>query len=120
MTEEVSWHVELSVRTGRLNDFRELTGDMVEATRQEHGVLSYQRYVIANGTLVHLYERYENSAAALAHLRNFAARFGSRFSTMVERRRFIVFGRPSDELRRRLDEYGPTYCVPFGDFSYWG
>jgi quinol monooxygenase YgiN len=120
MTDEVSWHVELAVKPGRLESFRALTGEMVEFTRRESGVLGYQRFVSDDGEFVHVYERYADSAAALAHLRGFATNFGDRFLVLVERRRFTVFGRPSDELRRFLDQFGATYLRPFGDFAYWG
>ncbi len=120
MTNEISWHVELTVKPGQLESFRALTGEMVELTRRERGVLSYQRFVSDDGKLVHVYERYADSAAAVAHLRQFATNFSGRFLTVVERRRFTVFGQPNDELRRLLDEFGATYLRPFGDFAYWG
>ena len=47
----------------------------------------------------------------------FATNFGERYAALVERRRFTVFGDPSDELRRLLD--GPTYLKPFGPWRYW-
>jgi quinol monooxygenase YgiN len=120
MSETISWHVELAVKPGQLDAFRALTGEMVAFTRTESGVRSYQRFVSGDGTRVHVYESYEDSAAALAHLKNFAVRFGSRFLTMVERRSFTVFGRPSAELRQVLDGLGATCAAPFGDFAYWG
>jgi hypothetical protein len=59
-------------------------------------------------------------AAAVEHLRNFAATFGARFVAMVERKRFLVFGQPSDALRAILDEFNAAYHRPFGPFAYWG
>jgi hypothetical protein len=69
---------------------------------------------------VYAQECYESSEAAAAHLRKFAAAFGQRFSAMVERKRFVVFGDPSDELRALLGIYRATYHRPFGSFAYWG
>ena len=119
MGDEVAWRVELTVRPDQLDSFRALTGEMLEATRREPGVLSYQRFVSEQGDCVHLYERYADSAAALAHLRNFAAKFAARFLTMVERKRFLVFGTPSEELRQQLDQFGAIYLKPLGHFDYW-
>ena len=119
MSKEVSWHVELTLKSGQIESFQALTGEMVEAARSDSGVLSYQRFVSNDGTLIHVYERYADSAAALTHPRNFAKNFSSRYLTMVERRRFLVFGRPNDELRRLLNEFGAIYLRPFGDFAYW-
>jgi quinol monooxygenase YgiN len=117
---EVAWHVELEVRSGQLANFLALTARMVEETRNERGVLSYQRFVNDEATIIHVYERYESSDAALAHLQVFKERFAAEFSAMVSRSRFVVYGQPNDELRRVLGGLGATcYLRPFGDFSYW-
>ena len=116
---EISWHVELRVKPGQLSNFRTLTGEMVIVTRREPGVLSYQRFVSEDGTIIHLYERYADSAAAVAHLEAFAKRFAERFSATVERKAFTVFGCPSVELKAVLDRVNAMYLKPFGDFDYW-
>lgn len=120
MRDGIAWHVELAVRPGQLENFRALTAEMVEVTRREAGVLAYRRFVSEDGALVYIYERYADDAAALAHLRNFMAEFGPRFAAMVERRRFIVFGRPGGELREMLAGFGASFAPPLGDFEYWG
>lgn len=103
---------------GQLDHFLELTAEMVEETANEPGVLAYQRFIGDDGT-VYVVERYENSEAALAHLEAFRSRFAERFSSMVTRRRFIVYGTPSAELKGVLDGFGPVYLRPLGDLPYW-
>ena len=56
MGEQVSWQVELAVKPGELDNFRTLTEEMVESTRGEPGVLSYERFVSTDGQMVHVYE----------------------------------------------------------------
>jgi quinol monooxygenase YgiN len=119
MLDQVSWQVELAVKPGEIDNFRRLTGEMVEFARQENGVLSYQRFITPDGQFVHIYESYLNSTAAAAHLREFQARFAERFSRLVRRVRFTVYGNPSTELRELLDGFGASYLTPFGDFEYW-
>src|SRR5216683_2022427 len=119
MGDQVSWLVELAIKPGQLNNFRKLTGEMVESTQVEPGVLSYERFVSEDGKVVHVYERYADSSAALAHLRTFSQKFAARFLRMVERTRFTVFGVPTEELRGVLDGFGAIYLKPFGDFKYW-
>lgn len=119
MSKEVAWQVELAVKPGQLEGFRALTGEMVEFTRREPGVLSYQRFVSGDGKTVHVHERYADSTSALLHLGNFSARFSDRFLLLVERRRFTVYGEPSPELRKVLDGLGAVYLAPFGDFECW-
>jgi quinol monooxygenase YgiN len=114
----VSWHVELAVKPGELDNFRALTREMVEFARSEAGVVVYERFVSPDGNDVHVYERWVDSPAALTHLQAFGEQFGARFSSMVERKRFTVYGTPSDELKRVLDRFGATtYLRPFGGFS---
>jgi len=117
---QVSWSVELGVRAGCLDEFETLTGEMVTSVQGESGVLAYQRFISDDRRTVHVHERYENSDAAMAHLVKFAATFGDRYASLVERKRFIVFGEPSDALRTLLDRYGASYHRPFGPFPYWG
>ena len=117
MGDQVSWQVELAVKPGELENFRALTAEMVEFARSEPGVLIYERFVSADGEVVYVYERYADAAAAVAHLRTFAQKFGARFAGMVDRKRFTVFGNPGEELKRVLDGYGATYLGPFGGFS---
>jgi quinol monooxygenase YgiN len=117
MSGAIAWQVELAVRPGELENFRTLTREMVESTQGERGVLLYERFVSADGTVVYVYERYADSAAAVAHLLTFAHKYGARFAQLVERRRFIVFGTPSAELQRILDRFDATYLRPFDGFS---
>jgi quinol monooxygenase YgiN len=116
---EIAWRVELQIKPGQLGNFQTLTAEMVEATRRERGVLSYQRFVNEAGTTIHIYERYADSAAALAHLAIFSERFADRFGAMVGRKTFTVFGNPSAELKMALDRFDPVYLKPFGDLDYW-
>ena len=117
MRGEISWQVELTVKSGELDNFRTLTREMVESTKGEPGVLIYERFVSEDGKVVYVYERYADSAAAVAHLVAFGKLYGERFRSLVDRRRFTVFGTPSDELRGILDRFGAAYFGPFEGFS---
>ena len=118
MGDQVAWLVELAVKPGQLANFRALTGEMARSSRREPGVLIYERFVSEDGKFVHAYERYTDSAAAVAHLRTFEKKFAERFLAVVDRRRFTVFGIPTDALREILDRFGATYLRPFGDFAH--
>jgi quinol monooxygenase YgiN len=85
MSEQISWCVALGVKPGQLDNFMKLTQEMVASTRNEPGVLSYQRFVGDDNKIVHAQERYVDSGAALMHLQNFAEEFAERFVSMVDR-----------------------------------
>lgn len=117
--DEISWRVVLSVRPHQLESFKLLTEEMVEASRKEEGVLSYGRFITDDGSLIHVYERYQSSTAAIQHLVEFKRRFGARFSTMVDRNQFFVYGTPTEQLKDLLNDYQPIYLKPFGSLDYW-
>jgi quinol monooxygenase YgiN len=119
MNDQVAWRVELSVKPNQLENFLALTGEMVDVASTEEGCLSYQRFINADDTIVHVYERYQNSGAALEHLATFSRRFGARYSGMVDRKSFTVFGNLSSELKKVLDQFSPLYLRPFGYCKYW-
>jgi quinol monooxygenase YgiN len=117
MSEPISWHVELEVRPGQMDAFRALTDKMVEATRGERGAMIYERFIGGDQRAVHVYERYVDCAAAVAHLKMFGARYGQEFAFMVDRKRFIVFGTPTPELKQILDPLGAIYFARLAGFS---
>ena len=117
MSDEVSWQVELELKPGHREPFRALTKEMVNVARGEAGALIYERFISEDGKTIWVYERYADSAAAVAHLRAFAEQFGDRFTSMVTRKRFTVFGSQSDELRSVLDGFDATYLARLAGFS---
>jgi quinol monooxygenase YgiN len=119
VSNQISWLVVLAIKPGQMHHFLALTREMVESTRQELGVLIYERFVTDDEQFVHLYERYANSAAAVTHLNEFHRTYGERFASLVDRRTFTVYGSPSAELKALLDGFGATYLKHLGDLSYW-
>ena len=117
MSDIVSWNLQMSVREGQLSAARDLMPEMVEATRGEPGTLGYEWFLSGDGTLCHVYERYADSDAALAHLGTFGAKFAERFLQCFEPTALYVYGEPSDDVRTALDGFGPVYLGTFGGFS---
>ena len=117
MSEVVSWNLQMSVRDGQLDDARDLMPEMVESTRGEEGTLGYEWFLSGDGTVCHIYERYADSDAALAHLGTFGANFAERFLTCFEPTALYVYGEPSDEAQAALDGFGAQYLGTFGGFS---
>jgi quinol monooxygenase YgiN len=118
--EEVSWHVEVSIQAGRFDDFRTLTDEMTEHARSEPDTLAYERFLADDGETAWLYERYRTANAAVAHLRAFVAVFGARWGDVIRRRRFVVCGAASPELRAILDGFGAQYGRRVAGFSRAG
>lgn len=117
MNNDISWYVELQVKAGQLDALCALTNEMVESTKSEPDALIYERYISHDGRIVHVFERYVDANAAVAHLTAFGKRYGERFGRMVDRKRFTVFGTPTTELKEILDPLGATYATHLAGFS---
>jgi quinol monooxygenase YgiN len=118
MTENLYWLLELAINPGRFEDLKALIAEMVEATqRNEVGALNYEWAISDDRQVCHVYERYQDSAAALTHLESFGANFAARFMAVVKPTRLIVYGTPSAQLKDALAGLGPVYMAPFAGFS---
>jgi quinol monooxygenase YgiN len=113
----VSWNLQLAVREGRLEALRSLMDEMVASTRSEPGTLAYEWFISADETVCHLYERYRDDAAALAHIGRFGAVFAERFFACVEQTGFHVYGGAGPDVRAALDGHGVVFLDRFGGFS---
>lgn len=117
MHTEISWQVELTIEPEQFESFRAVTNEMIESTKLEDGVLVYERFLSEDGGKVLIYERYANSEAAVAHLQSFREQFGGVFERLVKRERFLVFGTPSDELKRILSAFDAIFLSRIAGFS---
>jgi len=113
MAEEVYWMLELNVQAGQEEAVPELVGEMVGSTREnEPGALDYKYSFSADGKACHIFERYADSDAALAHLATFGQRFAGRFLEVFAPTRFVVYGSPNGQVKDALAAFNPTYMDP--------
>jgi quinol monooxygenase YgiN len=117
MDGQVSLVIEVAVKPGPQETFRVLMQEMVAATRADPAPLDYQWFVGDDGSVVHLFERYADSAATQTLLANFGERFAGWFLAAVDPTGFTVMGSRSDEVRAALSGFGPTVPRPFGGFT---
>ena len=117
MSNHVHWILELAVRPGQLDALKALMPEMVAATQaNEPGTLNYEWYLSDDETQCHIYERYEDSAAVMAHLASFGQHFAVRFLDAVEPTGFVVYGDPDAQVRAALSEFAAVHMAPFGGF----
>src|SRR5690242_7861803 len=118
MGNNVSWMLELEVQPGRERDFKSLMHEMVEATRaNEPGALAYEWSLSADGAVCHIYERYADSAATLVHMGNFGAKYAGRFLEILKPTRLMLYGSPSDEVKKGLAALNAVHMLPVGGFT---
>jgi quinol monooxygenase YgiN len=120
MESHVSWVIELAVKDGRGDAFKELMEEMVSGTSEEPETLGYEWYISADGGTVHIFEKYADSDAMVTHVSGFLEKWAARFLECVDVTRFVVYGDPSPGARELLDGFGAVYLGPWGGFSRFG
>jgi quinol monooxygenase YgiN len=116
MTENIYFVIELAVNPGRFEDLKTLMAELVEANRNEVGMLTQEWAVSDDRQVCHLYERFQDSAAVLTHMQLFGANFAARFFEILKPTRFVIYGTPSVEVKDALTAMNPVYMPPLAGF----
>jgi len=116
MNDQISWDLEVAILPGQLDNFRAVARDLIAATEPEPGALSYEYKLSNDGTACHIYERYQNSAAVLAHVESFH-HFAERFMQTCHPTSLHIYGTPSDEVKAEFADLHPVYFTWFGGFN---
>ena len=105
--------VELSIKEGKLDDFKALVNTMIKMTDvNEPNTLVYEYYINEDGTECHLLETFKDSDAFMVHLGNVSHMFDTLFESATMTRAKI-YGSPSAELKQALDPLGVQYFSHF-------
>jgi quinol monooxygenase YgiN len=117
MGSAVHWVLEVSIKDGEFDNFKSVMHDLVESSRAEPGTTHYEWFVSADQKICHVYERYVDSAGAMAHVATFGEKFAPRLLAAVDPTRFVVYGSPDDAVRGVLDGFGAVYMGQIGGFA---
>ena len=100
---------QLSIKEGKLDDFKAIVSTMVEITNlNEPNTLVYEYHINEDGTECHLLETFKDSDAFMVHLGNVGHLFDTLFESATMTRAKI-YGNPSAELQQALDPLGVEY-----------
>jgi quinol monooxygenase YgiN len=118
MDEHVYWLLELRVGEGQGDALRALMEEMVTSTKSnEPGALDYLWSIAEDGRTCHIFERYVDNAAVMAHLGTFGEKFAQRFMAILSPTRLTLYGAPSDEVQKALAMLSPVVMRPLGGFT---
>ena len=118
MSDCVSWIITMNINDGKLNDFKTLMNEMVEATKtHETGALSYEWYFNDAGTECQIFEKYADSSAVMTHLGAFGENFAGRFMSLVSPTGITVYGKANDEVKVALKDFGPSFYSHVAGFT---
>jgi quinol monooxygenase YgiN len=114
---QVAWLTQCAVKEGQLEAFKALMDEMVAATRDEPGTLDYEWFISDDDSTVHIYERFADSDATIAHANSFLEQWVQRYMGCVEVKGFTVYGNPSDAARQAIAPFGGKQLGRWGGFA---
>jgi quinol monooxygenase YgiN len=115
-SDQIYWVITFSV--DQMDKFKPIVERLVAATEKEPGTLEYEYAVGDDQKTVDIFERYTNSHAAVVHVtENFGPNFSKEFMAVAKPVRFVVYGVPTDELKKTLADFRPIYMTPFNGFT---
>ena len=114
----VSWIIEASVKPENLDSISSLMNEMShDFMENERQTLNFEWSIDSTKTLLHLHERYEDSATALGHVKSFRSKYGDRFVSLISPLRVVVYGHPSEPLSKELQPLRPVVLNCLGGFT---
>ncbi len=116
LTENVYWVLVADVKEGQQDALRQLATRFADKTKAEPGALAYEWSLSERGDRLHIYERYADSEAALAHLANVGPVLGD-LMALVTPVRLDCYGRVSDAFREATKDLPMAYYTQFEGFS---
>ncbi len=118
MSDQFHWDLDLAIKDGQLENFKALAEEMAAATEaNEPGTVNYQWYISDDNKTGHIFERFTDSAAAMAHLGAFGQNFAERFMATLDLVRFEVYGNPSDEVKDAIAGMGAVTMKPLTGYA---
>ena len=117
MSDVVSWMVEVSIKSGQLDNFKALVEELVQWSQEDPKTLAYEWFLSEDNGSCHIYERYADSAATMTHLGTFGEKFAERFMNVVNFTRFTVYGAPNDEVKGVLSGFGANFMGQLNGFA---
>jgi quinol monooxygenase YgiN len=125
MSDNVFFVVELEIKPVQLDDLRSVALEMVDLSREnEPGTLNYEYFLSRDGSVCHIYERYADTSAVLAHNRSYPADLSQR-GMAFRPTRLTAYGTVTDAIRaERIDSiekaipaFSAVYLQPLAGFA---
>ena len=116
MNNHIHWQLEVRIREGKQQEFRDFFKKMVDRTRPEPETLIYEWYFSSDGKICHIHERFADSQALLLHGENFG-QHADEFFAITETIRMTVHGSPDKTARDAIAVFQPEYFVWAAGFN---
>ena len=90
---------------------------MLAKRLSEPGTLNYEWFISDDDKTVHLYEKYADSAATVAHVSGFMEKWARRFMDCVEVNGMTTYGNPDAACQEIIAPFGGKLLGTWGGFA---
>ena len=115
--DDLYWVGVFAIKDGGFEAFKSVVHSLVEAARQEPGVLAFEFSASPDGRKVQIIEHHATSADVIHHITKTFAKFGEPFMALASLESFTVYGEPDAEAKSILDGFGAVYLRRFDGFT---
>lgn len=114
----VYWMIQATINDGQLDALKAQMTTMVEATQtNEPGALNYEWWIGADEKTLHIYERYADSDAVMAHMVNIKSHLPAFMGMITMTAPITVYGPANDQVKAAFADMGPIYLGTLGGFA---
>jgi quinol monooxygenase YgiN len=114
---EVYWSATFAIPPGKMDNFKQVVAKLVADTKKEPGTLEYEYTTNSEENTVDIIERYRDSDAVIAHVTQTFPKYAKEFLENARPGRVVVYGSPSDEVKKALKDFNPVYFTSFNGFT---
>ena len=111
MTNHVYWTIDAKLADGKADALNEVCAKCSALTKDnEPGALAYEWWLSEDNSTVHIYERYTDSAAVMAHMGNVGPHLPELMALIVEPK-VTMYGSPDETVRGAFADFKPLYMT---------
>ncbi|MEH6443913.1 MAG: antibiotic biosynthesis monooxygenase [Oceanospirillaceae bacterium] len=115
MSKNIYWTFSAAVNEGSLEQVKELASTMIELTQQEAGAIAYEWSLSPDESILYVYERYQNSDAALQHLANVGSCL-PKLMQLISPIKLDCYGSVSESFKEAVKGLPMVYNQTFNGF----
>jgi quinol monooxygenase YgiN len=108
MPDNIYWILKAKIGDDKLEELKKLAEDCCELTKSEAGVMAYEWSLTQDMGNLHIYERYEDSDAALEHMANLGKKL-PKLLELVSITEIKCYGNASSDFREATKDFPILY-----------
>ena len=117
---DIAWLLEFEIEPADEKELAQVLTELVDATKKEDGAIVYEAWTSEDKGVLHIYEHYTSSNAAMHHLQSLDQQAVARLLALVKPQRCVLYGVPNDDVAGALNAFSPVIMRRVAGFARSG